>query len=439
MVAYVDTGRAWVAAGEPISAPGDAIDVAERFVAAARAYHRRASFFGTEGILAAARSFRRFHLGEQPVWDPQQWATHLAAHRSLREQLRRARAKGVRVREVDAADFAKQPELPTQLRAVVQHWLASRPMPPMQFLVEVAPLAHLSHRRLFIAEQRGHVVGLVSLAPVATRGGWLFEHILRDPDAPNGTAELLIDAAMRALATDGVTWATLGLAPLAGAIPRWLRAVRTISRPLYNFDGLAAFKRKLRPQHWEPMYLAFPTAGSSASSLLDGLRAFAGGSLSRFALRTVLRGPRPLLTALEWLLVPWTLLLAIAPKHPWFPSRAIQWTWVVFDAALYALLRVARTRSFARAHPDRGIALVRVAALFVSMDALLTLWQAMVWNGQHVTSWRDALWVSIAVAGPLMTAPVLWGATRRLSRMRSVWHDASREMADAHPSIDGLA
>ena len=44
------------------------------------------------------------------------------------------------------------------------------------------------------------------------------EDVLRSPEAPNGTVELLIDAAMRALHEAGSRFVTLGLAPLAGAI-----------------------------------------------------------------------------------------------------------------------------------------------------------------------------------------------------------------------------
>ncbi len=291
MVAYMDTGGAWVAAGEPI-APLEAVEpVARRFVAAAHAAGRRASFFGTEESLARATGFRCLRLGEQPVWDPQQWEAHRRAHRSLREQLRRARAKGVTVRELTAADLQHDSTLHGQVDAVVRHWLATRPMPPMHFLVEVVPLRWLTHRRVYIAERAGVVIAVLSCAPVPARNGWLFEHVLRNPDAPNGTTDALIDAAMRARAREGVTWVTLGFAPLSGEVNRALRWARRLSQPLFNFSGLTAFKRKFRPQHWEPIYLTYPSESGPAVALLDGLRAFAGGALWRFGLRAVLRRP----------------------------------------------------------------------------------------------------------------------------------------------------
>lgn len=410
LVAYTDTGRAWVAAGEPLSEMAEAIPVAERFVQAAHTQGRRACFFATEGILATSPRFRRFPLGEQPTWDPQCWDASVRGHRSLREQLRRARAKGVEVRAIQAAAFANDPTLTSKLEAVVQHWLAARPMPPLHFLVETDPLMMIEHRQLFIAEQNDTVVGLLSLAPVPVRGGWLFEHLLRDPFAPNGTSELLVDIAMRSLANDGVRWATLGLAPLAGDMPRWLKWVRTVSRPLFNFEGLATFKRKLSPQQWEPIYLVYAKEHRGITSLIDGLRAFAGGALWKFGLRTALRGPRPLLTALERLLIPWTILLALAPTGSWFPSPVIHVAWVLFDVGLYLLLRAVRERTW--------LAGATLAASAVSMDAILTVWQAVAWNVPRISTWGAAILTVIACAGPLITAPILWGAVHRLRQIR---------------------
>ncbi len=406
LVAFVDTGRAWVAAGEPICAPQDAIDVALAFVAAAHRARRRACFFATEGILASSPRFRRIRLGEQPVWDPRRWDAHVREHRSFREQLRRARAKGVVVRRTNAHDLESQPRLMNAAAQLVDRWLSARPMPAMRFLVEVAPLHQPASRRIFVAERAGAMIGLLSLAPVPAREGWLFEHTLRDPHAPNGTAELLVDAAMRVLAHDGAPWATLGLAPLAGPVTRWLRVIKVLARPLFNFEGLAAFKRKLRPQTWEPIFLAFPARDNGLRALLDGLRAFAGTPLWRFGLRTIARGPRSLLLALEWMLIPWTILLAFVPTARWFPSAWIHGGWVAFDIALYFTLRMSR-------HHGWRVGLPPVATA-VTLDALLTMAQALVWNAPRIATWQETCWVLVACAAPVGAAWVLWGAVRRL-------------------------
>jgi phosphatidylglycerol lysyltransferase len=257
------------------------------------------------------------------------------------------------------------------------------------------------------------VVALLSIAPVPARGGWLFEHLLRDPQAPNGSAELLVDTTMRALARDGVRWVTLGLAPLSGAVTLWLRAARRVARPLFNFAGLSAFKRKLRPHGWEAIYLAFPREQHGALAMFDALRAFAGGSLWRFGVASVLRGPPLLLRALSWLLVPWTVALALAPSAQWFPYSAMHGAWLLFDVALLAALVVlGRLRRHAQAL--RRWQLARAVAVAVSIDAILTPVQALVWNAPRTHALGDVLLLTVACAGPGLAAAVLWGAARRL-------------------------
>jgi phosphatidylglycerol lysyltransferase len=186
------------------------------------------------------------------------------------------------------------------LEALADRWLTTRPMAPMGFLVRLDLFSFLEERRFFVAEHEGRVVGALGCVPVYTRGGWLFEDLLRVPDAPNGTADVLIDCAMRDIAADGASYATLGLAPLAGRVSGWLRAARRWGRPLYDFDGIRAFKARLRPHAWDPIYLSYPRDQIGMVAVLDTLRAFAEGGLVRFAVETlrrrVVRSPRRRLT-----------------------------------------------------------------------------------------------------------------------------------------------
>ena len=294
-VAYVDTGSAWVAGGAPV-APAHRLEaVAQRFVAAARAARRRASFFACEHRFVNAVSWPSMHIGEQPVWQPTAWSDVLASASSLRYQLRRASRKGVNVTRLFAHDVASRR---SAIDALSLEWLTSRRMTRMGFLVQLEPTGFAEERVMLAAERDGELVGFLSAIPVYARRRWFVEDLLRTRAAPNGTSELLIDAAMRipeVLASEGLT---MGLAPLAGRVAGPLRFARAVSRPLYDFHGLHAFKRKLRPQHWEPVFMCSPSPRWRA--LADALTAFARGSLLRFAMRTLLhRSPRRLLAAGE--------------------------------------------------------------------------------------------------------------------------------------------
>lgn len=414
LVAYAAVRGAAVAAGEPIAPPAQLVAVAEAFLADQRAAGRRASFFATEGRLARSPQLARRLIGEQPVWDPREWEAMVRAHKSLREQLRRARAKRVVVEVVEPAQLTS-PAFQAALAVLQGRWRATRSMPPMGFLVTQGLTEGAAHRRTWLARQGDTLVGVLSMVPLPARPGWLLEHLLRDPDAPNGTAELLVDVAMRALAAEQVAWATLGLAPLHGAIDPALARWRRWSRPLFNFAGLSQFKHKLRPTQWEPIYLAWPTGASGWRALLDGLRAFAGGSFFRFGIRTIWRGPTPVLHALEWLLLPWTALLAVVPAAPWFPSPAVQAGWVLFDIALLLALRAVRRRSATHGVANRRVVaqLTTMVAMAVSLDALLTLVEAWYHRAPTQAGMVGMLLTGIACLGPLLAAPMLWGAARR--------------------------
>jgi phosphatidylglycerol lysyltransferase len=409
-VAYVDTGSAWVAAGDPIAARDAIGAVAARFIAAARAAGRRASFFAAEADLADAASLRALHVGEQPSWDPSTWPATVAASRTLRYQLRRAAAKGVTIAAVDPATLA-DPEAPLRraIDRLIARWLGSRSMAPMGFLVDVQPYAFAPERRTFVASVDGRVVGFLAAVPIYARGGWFVEDLLREPDAPNGTAELLVDAAMRAAAAAGCRYLTLGLAPLAGPVSGWMRRVRDLSTPLYDFRGLHAFKSKLRPDAWQPIYLTHPPRTPSLLALHDGLAAFARGSLVGFAARTLLRGPVVALWFLIALLVPWTVLVATVDPGRWFLVRWMQPVWVAVDLALLVgLFLLAR-----RFRMWLGILLASV----VSLDAALT-WTKEILH--HLPRADSGLAIAAAVAGglgPTLCAIVLWGMVARRRAM----------------------
>src|SRR5690606_13945824 len=116
--------------------------------------------------------------------------------------------------------------------------------------------------------------------------------VSRMPDAPNGCAELLIAEAFRHAAERGIVRATLGLAPLSRRLrrpddsPDWMRrAARKLAGPFYSFDGLEVFKAKFGPDAWIPLYCVAPGPRFTARDALAVARAFAGGSVMRYAVR----------------------------------------------------------------------------------------------------------------------------------------------------------
>jgi phosphatidylglycerol lysyltransferase len=411
-VAYIETGGAWVVAGAPIAAPSECAEVCARFLARAGAARRRTCFFAVEDRFLHATRLPSMRVGEQPVWDATRWDECLHASKSLREQLRRARAKGVVARAVEAETMG-DPQSPERRAAetTIARWVASRGMAPMGFLVDVQPFAFPSERRYFVAEHDRRVVAFLACVPVYAREGWLLEDLLRDPRAPNGTAELVVDAAMRALAREGASYVTFGLAPLAGPVSGWLRTTRAWTRALYDFEGVRAFKAKFRPHAWEPIHLAYPRGASPTGALFDALAAFARGSFARFGFETLLHGPAIVVRALATMLVPWTALVAMAPAS-WFPFRWVHPAWVAFDAilaiALFALARRWRER------------LALALAIVITLDAFATWCEALAFGGPHrrgADGWVVAL---VAALAPTLASLLLWSAIGHRAWMREM-------------------
>jgi phosphatidylglycerol lysyltransferase len=82
-------------------------------------------------------------------------------------------------------------------------------------------------------------VAFLVASPVVAKNGYLVELLARSPSAPNGTAELLIDAAMQRFAQEDRQYVTLGLIALAHAVdkdmhrnPLWLRSLMQFARAL---------------------------------------------------------------------------------------------------------------------------------------------------------------------------------------------------------------
>jgi phosphatidylglycerol lysyltransferase len=188
-----------------------------------------------------------------------------------------------------------------------------------------------------------------------------------------------------------------------------LRAARAWTRALYDFEGVHAFKAKLRPHGWEPIHLAHLEGTSANVALVDALLAFARGSFARFGLETLMHGPAIVVRALGALLVPWTWMLALAPAR-WFPGAPVHWGWVAFDVGLACALFVLAARWRA--------GLARALATAITLDAAVTWAQALVFDAPRVRHLLDAVVLVAACLAPAAAAVILWGAIGHRAWMR---------------------
>lgn len=428
VIAYRECGAYRVVAGVPI-APRSALgDVAARFVAEGVSRGLKTLFFSADedfvrALKGAEGAPRVDHvaIGEQPEWSPMDYTSEGPTRASLRAQLHRARNKGVSVRALSENEVTQTPgPLRAQIERVLERWLASRRLSAMAFLVDLQPFHHAAERRYYIAEHDGRAVGFLSAIPVYQRSGWFFEDVLRVPEAPNGTVELLIDTAMRDAAARGDRYVTLGLSPLArvNTEPGPHRALRRAFRwsydhlgTLYSFQGIRSFKARFQPDRWRRQYLVSSPEPLGWGAIRAVLQAFAGGGLIAFALHSVRRWAAQLsptrwagaLWVLAALLIPWTLLLANADGERWFGDASIQRAWVAFDAVMVVALSALGALVWWRKRIARPMALVLAGA--TAADLLLTSVQAM--NLHQDVAGAELLFVVAGAAGPLIATLVL--------------------------------
>lgn len=299
---YVCANNYRVVAGAPVCSLERLAGTAAEFAADTRRARQRLCYFGAQDrftdILPSQGPASALLLGAQPAWDPRHWNAILAGKASLRAQLSRARNKGVTVEPWQSS--SRQSSSQPALQRCLNEWIERRGLPPMHFLVEWNILPHLLDRRLFVAERAGQVIGFLIASPIPLRNGWLIEQIIRGRAAPNGTSELLLDTAIRALAAEGAGYVTLGLSPLSRAVPQepvppWdlrllLAWIRVHGRRFYNFEGLERFKRKFQPETWEPIYAVTNRPRISLRTLYAIAGAFGGTSPILFIGRALIRG-----------------------------------------------------------------------------------------------------------------------------------------------------
>jgi phosphatidylglycerol lysyltransferase len=426
LIAYVESGGYRVAAGPPVATPDDLVAVTRRFADATAACGLRALFFCADGEFVAALgadvdalAFDVVPIGEQPEWDPADWNPVGKRFRTLREQVNRARNKGVVIRSIPPEEMASA-STRAEIETVLGQWQDGRPMSAMRFMVDLQPFHLPEERRYYVAECGGRAVGFLAAIPVFQRNGWFFEDVIRTPDAPNGTVEFLIHTAMFDAKERGDRYVTLGLAPLA-SIPVGEGTHRTLRRTLdwcyrrlgrlYQFEGLRSFKDRFRPDGWSQQYLVQVHSDVGVRSFHAVLRAFAGGGLFAFGLDTVKRALARIpvrlwavsLFVLAALLIPWTILLALADGQTWFGDVSVQQAWVAFDAAMVGALSGLGWMVWTRRRASRTLAIFLAGATLT--DFILTTVQAF--NLHSGLSGFTQIFVLAGMIGPLLATGFL--------------------------------
>ncbi len=281
VIAYVETPTAWVAAGDPICEENLAREMIVDFVKMARKISKICIFLPTSkknAALARKMGFTVFEIGKNP------WISLNTVSPTVKEQYlqklhvaRQLHAKGAIVERFDPLQITTRERL--ELDSIAAQWLRSKKTIPLAFLNQVKPWSLVRVKRYYRVLFHGQQIGFLAAIPIPVTNSWYLIDLIRSPQSPLGTTELLVIEAIDLLKKEGANEVTLGtsvLVPVTGQERELHKIGYRISNFMfdhfnffYGFKSLYQYKDKFETTHWEPVYLI-------SSSRFFGIRASYG-------------------------------------------------------------------------------------------------------------------------------------------------------------------
>jgi len=303
---YSEFGKVWLVPGDPLASAENLHELSRRFLETAYKEKRVVGFmpaterFALEGARLGLRAVK---VGAAPYFDLETWAPRGDRAKKARAGVNQARRAGVCVSRVEVVDET----LIKEARLLCKSWLRTRRSAVrLGWLFAVDLFQNPERKRFFTArDATGKLVGFLAASPIPAREGWYLEDVLRLPDAPNGTSDLLVVKTLEYLKRDGAKLATLGTAPLArdgivdpdvgnnAFLASAVRIVTNCFAVFYNFEGLRRFKAKFAPSWWESEYALVQHGVLVPSRVAHALlRAIVPGGLNQFLARQSIRSIR---------------------------------------------------------------------------------------------------------------------------------------------------
>lgn len=286
-VCYLPIGNTWLAT-DPFVPEEHLLEVTQQFLKAAQAAKCLVGFVPATSRLAKIApelGLDAMPIGVSPYFDLKTWAPRGDKAKKVRAGINQARRAGLTVEAISGKALSAY-----EVKELCDSWINTRRSIGFGWLFSLEPLRFSEHKRFFTARNsEGKMMGLLAASPIPARNGWYLEDILRHPDAPAGTSDLLIVDGLKDLALLGSSMATLGTIPAAHmemglSLSRGrhklaynlLHHFGKRMEVVYNFQGLRRFKAKFAPTWWESEYALFPPGFTHVSRItIAALRAIA--------------------------------------------------------------------------------------------------------------------------------------------------------------------
>ena len=262
---YGVQGRTWVALGDPVGRPALVPDLIRLFIARCDDYGGTPVFYevGTKYLHHYADFGLTFvKVGEEARVDLDRFTLDGPRGARFRQLVRRLEKDGGIFRVLPTDEVRRRMD---ELRAVSDDWLRTRSVAEKGFSLGCFEPDYVARFPAAIVECGRRIEAFATLWP-GLMGQEVSTDLMRHHrDAPKSVMEALFTHLMIWGRAEGYRWFVMGMAPMSGfestpIAPLWARAGRLLyehGTPLYNFQGLRAFKNKFDPV-WESRYLVYP-------------------------------------------------------------------------------------------------------------------------------------------------------------------------------------
>jgi len=289
-VMYGVQGRTWVAMGDPVGPPHAVPRMISKFL------ERCNDFGGVPAFYEATTSFLHRYadfgmtfvkIGEEARIDLQTFTWFGSHGARFRQALRRLDKVGASFQIIDPQEVAG---VIGQLKEVSEEWRRAKAGAEKGFSLGFFDPAYLQHFRVAVISRGGRIEAFANLWTSEDGGEMSIDLMRHRQDAPRDVMETLIVHLIQWGQSQRYRWFVLGMAPLSGFQPSpimslWTKFGAFVYRhgePLFNFQGLRAFKEKFNPV-WQPRYVVYP-GGMTLPRVLADISALVAGGYRRIFL-----------------------------------------------------------------------------------------------------------------------------------------------------------
>lgn len=211
--------------------------------------------------------YKFFKYGEEAMFDLQSYNLQGSKTAKIRQARNHCLRLSLTVKEHFPLLDTNE-EINHQIEEVSKQWLKMKKSSELSFLLGSLSLDTPLDRKYFIAQSpEGRVEAFLVCLPFAQGKGYYLDMTRRREDAPTGVMEFLVTEAFTLLKAEGVSYASLGLAPLANLeqstgdeqkfVLRGLELIYEHLNRFYHFKPLYKYKAKYNPSTWQSRYLAY--------------------------------------------------------------------------------------------------------------------------------------------------------------------------------------